>query len=35
MAARLACGRPVHVEDGGTIVGVIDEDDILRAILRR
>jgi glycine betaine/proline transport system ATP-binding protein len=35
MAARLATGRPVLVEDGGTVVGVVDEEDILRGILRR
>jgi glycine betaine/proline transport system ATP-binding protein len=35
MEARLATGLPVLVEDGGAIVGVVDESDILRGIIRR
>lgn len=35
MDARLTSGHPVLVEDGGRIVGEIDGDDILRAILRK
>jgi glycine betaine/proline transport system ATP-binding protein len=35
MEARLVSGLPVLIEDGGVIVGIVDEADILRAILRR
>ena len=35
MDARLATGRPVYVEDGGSLVGVIDQEDIMRGILRK
>jgi glycine betaine/proline transport system ATP-binding protein len=35
MEARLATGLPVLVEDGGAIVGIVDESDILRGIIRR
>ncbi len=35
MAARLTSGMPVWVEDGGAVVGVIDQEEILRGILRR
>lgn len=35
IAARLASGRPLLVEDGGAVVGTVDEADILAAILRR
>ncbi|WP_181708304.1 choline ABC transporter ATP-binding protein [Chthonobacter rhizosphaerae] len=35
MAARLATGRELLVEDAGAIVGTIDEEDILRGILRK
>ncbi len=35
MAASVASGRPVLVEDGGEIVGAISSEAILKAILRR
>ncbi len=35
MNARLVSGRPVYVEDAGRIVGAIDEEDILKGILRK
>ncbi|WP_181699792.1 choline ABC transporter ATP-binding protein [Chthonobacter albigriseus] len=35
IAARLSSGLPILVEDAGRIVGTIDQDDIMRGIMRR
>ncbi len=35
MQARLDTGHPVLVEEGGAVVGIVDEADILSGILRR
>ncbi|WP_075214900.1 choline ABC transporter ATP-binding protein [Mongoliimonas terrestris] len=35
MAARLTTGQALLVEDAGTLVGTIDDEDILRGILRK
>ncbi|BBE72672.1 choline ABC transporter ATP-binding protein [Oharaeibacter diazotrophicus] len=35
MAARLTSGQPIFVEDAGAVVGIIDQEEILKGILRK